>query len=505
MEEEFYYNKDKKIILKRSGTKGAIKTKVSADVSDEIRGMSALNRSNTVKTEKDDGIRLVNINQSETSASSRSNFTDPDDNEILNVYGEDEREILVLTDEFILRFNDDAKTEEIESIINDSKFYFKKEELGINRFTGKISNKDDYKNILNLINDINELEFVDYAHPNFKRFTNLSNYPNDINFSNQWALNSPGYDVNIKPVWDKNIRGAGIKIAIVDTGVDANHEDLIKNGRLVQGYDIIYDEADPRPVNSDSHGTFCAGIAAASGNNNQIGICGVAPDSELIGIRIASENYDGTWYSLNGDRDNANGILKAVFLNADIISNSWYISYESSDIEYAIKFARYEGRIINGVTKGAAVIFASGNCSLSNGADYSVSYPACLKDLVISVGACNESGKWVGDNGEDWASRYGPELKLCAPGINILSTKTYNSDDNNNPVKYGYFSGTSAAAPIVAGVAALMLCANPYLTATQVEKILIETSDYITSNPPEKTGAGKVNALRAVEAALELI
>lgn len=283
--------------------------------------------------------------------------------------------------------------------------------------------------------------------------------PSDPLFSLQWGLYNSCYsgkDINMTPIWNSNrwnyITGKNIKIAIIDTGVDTTHIDLSANIDSIS-YDtetgnsshIYYYES------NYSHGTHCAGIAAAV-KDNGIHIAGVAPKAKIVSISN----------SLRIDNPNsiklANGIRWACDHGADVISCSWG-AYENSYIDDAIQYALTNGR--HG--KGCVIVFATGN----EGNSY-VSYPANCNDMILTVGA-------IKDNGERWSgSNYGEKLDVVAPGVGIISTIPNDTIASK--------SGTSMACPHVAGVAALILQRNSELTVSQVNDIICRNAKRIPSN-----------------------
>jgi serine protease len=255
------------------------------------------------------------------------------------------------------------------------------------------------------------------------------------------------------------------------------------------------------------HGMNCAGIIAAS-HNNSIGIAGVAPNSLVYPINIFA----------GGElvADIIDGISKAwdpAYGNADIISNSWGYNTTievDAGITAEIIDARTYGRVRGGIARGCVVVFASGN---HHGIFSGVAYPANVTG-VISVGAIDHNG-----NIHSYSSR-GSGLQLVAPsggasgsadiggceipsGGNIWTTDRPGTNGYAAGDYFGGFNGTSAAAPQVAGVAALMLSVNPNLTEAQVRTILQQTAkDLGTTGYDNTYGYGLVNAEKAVEIAV---
>lgn len=358
--------------------------------------------------------------------------------------------------------------------------------------------------LFELVNQLQKDSRIEFVEPNFIRM--IKPHTNDPFFSSQWAINNQGYlggtvdaDMDVDDTWNYTT-GAGIKVAVIDEGVDLSHPDLTPN--LLNGYDATGNGSNgaPNESNNDAHGTACAGIIAGVGNNNT-GIAGVAYNAKIIPIRIAFSN--GSFWTTN-DNWIANGINWAWQNGADVLSNSYGGGSYSSTIESAINNAVNNGR--NG--KGSVVLFSSGN---DNG---SVSFPSTVGN-AISVGAssmCDERKTPTSCDGESWwGSNYGTQLDVVAPGVKIYTTDISGSAGYNSGDYKSNFNGTSSACPNAAGVVALILSANPNLTQQQAREILERNTDKVSgysysnnSNQPNGTwnsevGYGRINARKAVE------
>lgn len=195
---------------------------------------------------------------------------------------------------------------------------------------------------------------VQWAEPNFLTEIKLSFVPNDPKFNQQQSLNNTGLngalnnaDVDAPEAWDLTRGDASIVIAIIDDGVDTSHADLsIQPG----GYDFADNDTNPSPVGPNGHGTGCAGIVAAIGNNNRL-ISGIAPDCKILPIKIIDDDGIFTTDQIIGDA------IRYAADNADILSNSWGGGLASSYISSAIDYAVNHGR--DGL--GSAVFVATGN------------------------------------------------------------------------------------------------------------------------------------------------
>jgi hypothetical protein len=277
-----------------------------------------------------------------------------------------------------------------------------------------------------------------------------------------WALDV----INAPEVWNQNITGNGIVVAVVDSGVDYTHPDLDgniwrnageiaengidddRNGYIddIRGWDFVASDNNPMDLDFDGHGTHIAGAIAAERNN--FGITGVAPNAKIMPVRVLP-------FFGSGDPNNvAAGIRYAADNGANVINLSLGNEFAPSNvINDAIQYAN---------NKGSVVVVAAGNSGVDQ-----PDYPARNANLWgIAVGSIDVSGRM-----DDSSNRSGstPLDYLVAPGVEIVSTIP---DED-----YELRSGTSMATPHVAGVAALVLNANPTLTPAQVEYILTTTAN----------------------------
>ena len=282
---------------------------------------------------------------------------------------------------------------------------------------------------------------VRYAEPDY--IVTILHTPDDPLYTSQWGPPA----IKADRAWDVQKGSSGVKIAIVDTGIDYDHEDL---GNYVSGgYDWVSDDDDP--MDDYGHGTHCAGIATAVANNS-VGIAGIAQ------VQVMAEKVLGA-----GGRgytsDVAAGIVHAADQGASVISMSLGSSSHTQTMEDACQYAW---------DAGCVIVAAAGN---SNG---SIIYPAAY-DTVIAVGALNQDNERC--DSSDWrpgrGSCYGDELELMAPGNGILSTVP----SFDNATGYEEKSGTSMAAPHVAGVAALVWSNCSAFTNADVREHLNYTAD----------------------------
>lgn len=279
--------------------------------------------------------------------------------------------------------------------------------------------------------------------------------PNDSYYGSQWHLPKIGSSA----AWTRTTGSASVVIAVIDSGVYAAHPDL--ESKLVSGWNFVKNNFDTSDVTG--HGTAVAGAAAAA-TNNAIGVAGVSWASVVMPLVTVDET------SFAAYSDIAAAIHFAVDHNVRIINISIGGTAPSSTLQNAVDYAWGRG----------ALVFAAAMNSSSSAANY----PAACNHAV-GVSATDENDRLA------VFSNYGPWVKLSAPGTDILTTM--------NGGGYGYENGTSFASPIAAGVAALVLAANPQLTNQQVLDILTQSADRVGANGFDPSfGWGRVNAGKAV-------
>lgn len=367
-----------------------------------------------------------------------------------------------------------------------------------------------------------DLDEVTLCHPELVRQLSRK-----VAFPQQWHLKRARIDGNtvdqhahVEDAWALS-EGDGATIAIIDDGVDMTHVEFTGAGKIVAPRDTTSGNNDPAPRSGDSHGTACAGVAAANGNT---GAAGVAPKARIMPIRFVS--------SL-GSQAEADAFVWAADHGADVISCSWGPTdgdwWDNSDPQHnarvalpdssrlAIDYAIGQGR--NG--KGCVITWAAGNGNEPVDNDGYASY-----EKVIAVAACNDRGTRAvySDTGNAlWCafpsnnfSRPGLPAPLT-PGIwttDVSGTSGYNPGEADRGDAAGDFTnsfgGTSSACPGAAGVAALVLARNPDLNWQQVREILKNCCDQIDPQNGNYDqhghsplyGYGRLNAKRAVELAV---
>jgi len=332
-------------------------------------------------------------------------------------------------------------------------------------------------NIFKLKDELENIPDIIFVEFNYRK--SINTIPNDANYSNQWAHNNigqaggsagtPGCDIGSEQAWDVTTGNEDVVIAILDTGVN-NHSEF--SGRLLQGYDFIGN--DTTPSDGNGHGTACAGISAAKGNNG-VGVAGICWDCLILPVKIMSDDGFGE------DTEIADGVVWSSDNDADIISMSLgggaYVSYFNNAIDYA-------------VDNGTIVFAASGNDDAS-----SISYPSAYENCV-SIGAlspCNERKTFNSCDGENfWGSNYGNGLDFVAPGVLIHTTSSSGGYTST-------FNGTSSACPHAAGIAGLILSADEGLSPEGIKTIMeISSVDIGITGYDLETGHGRINAFNAL-------
>jgi len=434
--------------------------------------------------------------------------------------------IYVYTENFFLKFKDEVTSGRCEEIIKEHNLEIsEKLVFATNAYFAKAPEGTGL-DIFAISETLIELPEMEYCHPELvqeKRYKTL--HPMQWHLA-KTQINGNTIDQNIQAeaAW-KITKGKGTTIAIIDDGIDIDHPEFNLPGKIVAPRDTIKNNDDPRPKGfGENHGTACAGVAVAAGVGKA---SGVAPEAKLMPIRSGglgsiAEAKAFAWAADNG---------------ADVISCSWgpadgdwsnpndpihNINFPLPDsarlaIDYAVKNGR-KG-------KGCVILWAAGNGNESVDLDGYASYAP-----IIAVAACNDRGKrslysdfgkavWCAFPSNDvFAPNLEPTRPLT-PGIwttDRVGNKGYNMGGAINAEssvgdKEGHytatFGGTSSACPGMAGVIALMLSANPSLTASQVKNMIRISCDRIDSTGGNYDaqghsmlyGYGRINALKAVQ------
>ena len=346
------------------------------------------------------------------------------------------------------------------------------------------------------------------AYPLIEKTMTKKWIPNDANFDDQWHLQNTGQtggnageDANITTAWD-DYRGNGVVIGIVDDGLDWNHADLDNYYEDTLDYDYCNNDGDPSPSYYDGHGTSAAGVAAAVGNNT-IGVSGAAPRAGLAGLLLIACSTTDTRESNTLTHENQ---------NIDIYSNSWGPSDNGRTVEAPgpLMLAAFEDDVNQGRGGlGNVITWAAGN-GLDD--DDNSNYDGYANSrYTIAVTAVTHYGR------QSWYAEPGANILVAAPsdgdGEGITTTDNEGGSGYNNGDYNNNFGGTSSATPLVSGVVALILDANPNLTYRDVEHIIVnsarindagDNSWYVNGaghDVSHKYGFGVIDASAAVDLA----
>jgi len=378
----------------------------------------------------------------------------------------------------------------------------------------------DYSKIYNIkSNDLPIEEFqkiilerseIEWAEPNYSFKT--AYIPNDPLYFEQWYLDK----IQVPQAWDLTRGGsADVIVAVLDTGVDIDHPDLknnvwfnkdeIKgdgidndhNGYIddINGWDFINNVPNPKPKfdeafdsNGIHHGTLIAGIIAGTGDNSA-GTAGIAFKSKIMSLRVLNSEGSGTVEHV------IQAVKYAVDNGVKVINLSFVGTNKSYFLSEALK---------NAWQRGVIIVAAGGNETTGEPVNLNntPNYPVCLdeddENFIIGVAAVDSADKKAS------FSNYGSKcIDISAPGTRIYGPLVYNLNYDNFKEYYGgYWSGTSIAAPVVSGLAALVWSINPLLTQKQVQDFIISQADNIDSLNPGlvgQLGSGRVNAYKTIE------
>jgi subtilisin family serine protease len=346
--------------------------------------------------------------------------------------------------------------------------------------------------------------------------------PQDALLADQWHLRNVGFhrgrpdgflagaDARVVAAWERSgsIGSPAVVLAMIDDGFDLDHPDFSGNGKVVHPWDFSRNSKDPSPDIGDAHGTACAGVALGRAGNG--GIVGASPGSTLMPVRWGPDLSDGqveAWFDYVTGR------------GAWVVSCSWGAAAKSFPLSTRIRKAITRCATAGRNGKGCVIVFAAGNSNhdINNPAGGTLDGFAIHPD-VIAVAASNSR-----DQRSNY-SNYGAEIALCAPssgagGWGVLTADATDlSTVTGAGVQRGYaagdyyydFGGTSSACPLVAGVCALVLAANPGLDARAVRDVLQSTARKIgdaagyEDGHSRYFGHGCVDAEAAVRRAIEL-
>jgi len=352
---------------------------------------------------------------------------------------------------------------------------------------------------------------IKYAEPNY--IFKISYLPNDPYYNQQWYLKK----IRVSQAWDMTFGGSeDIIIAVLDTGVDINHPDLknniwinkkeIPNDKIdndndgyiddYYGWDFISNSPDVNPKFEGNyneaaihHGTLVAGLIAASGDNNK-GVIGVAYRAKIMPLRVLNSEGNGTLEAV------IKAVNFAVEHKADILNLSFVGPNRSELLAEVLK---------NAWNNNILIVAAAGNEAegRTENLDVAPEYPICLdenssENYIIGVAATDERDKKA-----DFSNFGRRCIDISAPGRRIFGTMVYKKGlEGYNEYYGGFWSGTSLAAPLVSGAAALLKSTNPLITNKKIRDTLLYESDNIDNLNPRyagKLGKGRLNVYKAVK------
>ncbi len=450
--------------------------------------------------------------------------------------------VYYLTDKIVVGFKPKTTTKQIEALLDKHKLMLVKEYALPDTVLVQVTLASG-ANPLKIASRLAAEKIVASAEPNLVNRQACSYTPPDGLFKRQWHLQSKraaqlvaDASVDAPKAWDTTRGVRSIVVAVVDDGFDIDHPDLQGAGKIVHPRDFVDGDGKPFPGGEDYHGTPCAGVAIAEENGR--GVVGIAPGCAFMPVRI----------SMAEDDDQTAEIFLEVAEHADVISCSWgpppvfapLSSLVASTLAHVARKGGPRG-------KGCVVCFAAHNfnapmrdLTLPNSVRWKDGdLLRVTKDRIENGYACHPDVVAVSAstslNRKAQYSNWGDQLSVCAPsdnwhplddsaytpgrGIWTTDNEAVGSGFTSNSRYTGGFGGTSSATPLVAGVAALVLSANPKLTALQVKSILQSTADKIVDKRTDAMtgnafgqydskgysrwfGFGKVNAAKAVAEAV---
>lgn len=457
---------------------------------------------------------------------------------------------IIITESFFLKFKDDTPEDRIrdyfaaENLVVEQRVDEKTYLVRVTDATGR--------NPLRAANAAATRDDVEYAEPNLVRqLTRFSFIPPDPLFVSQWHLHAPaaatdlvqGAGIFAPDAWDVTRGRRDVVIAVADDGFDLTHPDFQGDGKVVARLNATPalntaaidwdDDVHPRP--GDYHGTPCLGVAVAEGNG--VGTVGVAPGCSLVAVRFPLSMSEAHFITM----------FRKISTLADVVSCSWGVGPADAPMSIALRDAMTAVAESGGRRgKGLVICVAAGNNNcpvqdLANTRTYRFrtqfgiqSYSSRIDRWIAAHPSVITVSATTSRKTRSAYSSWGTHISVCAPsdnwddldelsplGLGITTTDNEGfgagSDFTAGSRFTNRFGGTSSATPTVAGTCALVISANPALTAKQVKELLQATADkdlsLVTDTPVNEPGAfngsgvslwfghGKVNASRAVQQA----
>ncbi len=391
---------------------------------------------------------------------------------------------IIITPDILIGFHDDVGTTRAEQILNSvpSARITEPRLGGMSGAYRLSSGRQSGFDVLTIANALAELSEVKFAEPNMVFTGHSAGVPTDPFFADAWGLDNtgqfggtPGVDLSAIDAWQVTTGDPSVIVVILDSGVELGHPDL---NQFTPGTDTTSDAStDGGPVNQfDDHGTTVAGCVSGVLNNG-LGAAGIAPDCLTASARtFIHVNGAGNWISESSWT--VDSLAWAESIGASVTNNSNCYAIQSAAVT-----AKYASSRANGI-----VHFAS-SCNEGTAV---IGYPASLP-TVSAIGAIDANGLRAS------FSNVGEALAFAAPGVNIITTDR-TGIEGYDPGDFAFVQGTSYASPYAAGVAALLITANPGITPELVEAALRETVvDLGDPGHDILTGFGLVNAANALQ------
>ncbi|HKV51851.1 MAG TPA: S8 family serine peptidase [Gemmatimonadaceae bacterium] len=416
---------------------------------------------------------------------------------------------VIVLDHVVARFKDGVSSLQVDSIASSLGAHVVRAPVPDSGYKTYLISGDSTGGVLSVANAINISPLARWASPDMIGTESPSSVPTDPYFTRQYYLsnslisNGVHDDINVEKAWDLTKGDSSLRIVFVGTGIDQQHPEY--RTRTMVGFDALWNDPNNgigewagHPAPDDGHGTAVAGIATALQDGS--GTAGIAPNVQYDAVRIFRH------LDIAAANDIANGITWA-YQRSDIINNSWGgCGTPNAIIADAVANALAHGR----GGKGTVVIFSAGNTDSRDGCTTTETWESELPgEIAVAALAKDGSHASYSLTGPDISvSAFGGELGSgpgCfdgeAGGADIVTTDlSFPHDCPNGPNgEYAYttgFGGTSAAAPQVAGVVALILSRFPSLTAAQVKAVIQSTA--VPWGDHSLFGFGKLDAFRAV-------
>ena len=460
---------------------------------------------------------------------------------------------LYLTDQLTIQFESGVSEQQIKAIALVYGLNLLQPVIGIpNTYVFQVTQQSQ-ENPIKIANRLMKHSEVLLAEPNIVVPQEKYYRPKDSLYPTQWYLYNTGgkqqlvagAHIDIERAWDITRGVRSIVVAVTDDGFDLSHPDFQGQGKIVAPRDLQDKDSLPLPTaEHENHGTACAGVAIAEENGS--GIVGVAPGCGFMPIRTTGYLDDNSIEQI---------FDWAINKGAAVISSSWGAASMYFPLSLRQRAALTRAATTGRNGKGCVIVFAAGNANrplngtvnergwsdnflrgttqwlsgftvhpdvITVSACTSLNKKSAYSNWGTNISVCAPSnnappGMWIEQKGYVYTA---PQIQSSLPGLGILTTDRVSVAGYNNSNFSADFGGTSSAAPVVAGVAALILSVNPNLTAQEVKRILQETADKIVDRDADPQlglqlgtydvngysqwfGYGKVNAFKAVQAAGE--